>query len=382
MDTFVWVMIALISVILGFLLGRVALRATLDSPVTEQPRSPRRGVSADDVLEQMTDGIVLLNESGMPSLANPAARRFLALPEASLPPTLQSDEIASLSRRASVEGLIVESVLRRETGQSLRLTAVPLEDPAGVVLFLRDVTDELVTQQVRRQFVANASHELKTPVASLQALAEAIREALPEDLPSASRFAQRITIESERLSSLIQRLLDLSKLEDPTGFSIETVDLSQVARRESDLLQSAASDKGLDFQIDVAKAIHVEGDGEHLGLMIRNLLDNALRYTPAGGSVRLSLTAENGTATIRVADTGIGIPLQAQARVFERFFRADPDRSRESGGTGLGLAIVRHVAELHGGHVTLSSELGEGSTFTVKLPVPDNKIESAPGTMQ
>jgi len=243
-----------------------------------------------------------------------------------------------------------------------------LEDPAGVAVLFQDVTEELRTMRIRRQFVANASHELKSPVASLQALGEAIGEAARDDPETAIKFAAKLTYETERLSRLIADLLDLSKLEDPINLAARDTNLTAVGRRQLAEIHAAAQAKDLSIVERLESAVLVRGDEQQLGLMLRNLLDNAVKYTPNGGAVSVEIFCDGSDAVARVSDTGIGIPLNAQSRVFERFFRVDKDRSRSSGGTGLGLSIVKHVVELHGGYLGLESQLGEGSTFTVRLP--------------
>ncbi|MGH2695004.1 MAG: sensor histidine kinase [Actinomycetota bacterium] len=318
----------------------------------------------------MDEGAVVFNEALVPTLANPSARAMLSLPDEALPPRIGTDELMSVVRRALVDSAAVDSDLELWPARlNLRLRAIPLADGEGVIAFMRDVTEELRTQQVRRQFVLSASHELKTPVASLQALAETIQQASGEDPETAARFAERLLAEVQRLNSLIRDLLDLSKLEDPSQLFTQEVVLSKLAGEEAESFARAAHDKGLTLDTDVEPDLSVKGDDQQLDAMIRNLLDNALKYTQEGGRISVRLSRENDEAVLRVEDTGIGIPLQAQARVFERFFRVDEDRSRAGGGTGLGLSIVKHIAELHGGRVGLVSELGEGSTFTVWLPI-------------
>jgi signal transduction histidine kinase len=247
---------------------------------------------------------------------------------------------------------------------------VPLE-PEGAVVFLHDITEELRTQQLRRQFVANASHELKTPVASLQTLVEAIQTSVTDDPETALRFSERMTTESGRLADLIDDLMDLSRVEDPAAMRLGEVDLSAIVDEEAKDAFGSATDAGVELEIDVAEGLRIRGDTQHLHLLVRNLLDNAVRYTPRGGNVSITLTTIDERAHLEVRDTGIGIPLQAQGRVFERFYRVDEDRARVSGGTGLGLSIVKNVAESHAGTVAVASELDEGSTFVVTLPLLD-----------
>ena len=326
-----------------------------------------------EVLDLMTIGVLMLNETLTPTAANPAARKLLQLPGTSLPPRLRSDELVSIARRSIAEGVPVDaemSLWPARTHVSVR--AVPLSESGNVVVFLRDVTEEQRTHQIRRQFVVNASHELKTPVAGLQALAEAVGQAIDDDPETAKRFTKKLIVEAERMGRLIQDLLDLSRLEDPVHFSNEQVDLAEVAGTEARQLTSVAELGDVELSLDAGRGALVKGDEQQLGLMVRNLIDNAIRYTPSGGQVSVRVAHDDVDVTLEIEDTGIGIPLQAQARVFERFFRVDQDRARNSGGTGLGLSIVKHVAELHGGHVAVASELGEGSTFSVRLPVARN----------
>jgi signal transduction histidine kinase len=359
--------LTLAVILLGIGLARRAPAAVEVTPVREAfPREPL------EILEKMTVGVLLLNASLTPVMANPVARSLLQLPGPSLPPRLRSDELVSIARRALAKRDPVDTEMDLWPARThVRVRAVPLGEDE-VVVFLQDVTEEQRTQQIRRQFVVNASHELKTPVTGMQALAEAIAQAIDDDPKTARDFAIRLVGESERLSRLIQDLLDLSRLEDPAHFSNEHVDLAEIVQTEAVLLKDVAESAHVELSTDAVPGVIVRGDGQQLGLMVRNLIDNALRYTPDGGRVVVRLDGDDTDATLEVEDTGAGIPLQAQARVFERFFRVDEDRARNSGGTGLGLSIVKHVAELHGGHVSLESELGEGSTFRVRLPVVRN----------
>jgi signal transduction histidine kinase len=329
----------------------------------------RDRIRTEEILDRMEEGVVVFSEVLIPVMANGAARRMLGVREDSLPPRLTSEGVLSVARRSLVEGSAAEDTVGIwPQRKRLRVRAVPLQNQGGVIVVLQDVTEELRTQQIRRQFVANASHELKSPVAGLQALAEAVRQAVGDDPPAAERFSTRLVTEAERLGRLIADLLDLSRLEDPVNISTGSIDLSAVARRVIEEAEPAARSKHITIAAEVSSDAWVRGEEQQLGLLVRNLLDNALRYTQDGGEVAVDVFREGGDVVVRVTDNGLGIPLQAQARVFERFYRVDKDRSRERGGTGLGLSIVKHVVELHGGHVGLQSELGEGSTFIARLP--------------
>ncbi len=343
-----------------------AAQVELDSQVTSLERERRR---SGEILERMNEGVLVLTGDLTLVRANVAARELLALGRGPLPGRLPSDEVLAVARRALAEREPCEDTISLWPSlRSLLIRALPLEDQGGVALVFHDVTEELRTLRVRRQFVANASHELKSPVAAVQALADAIRDAVRDDPETARRFADKIVGESERLGRLIADLLDLSRLEDPGSISSRDIDLSEVAREEVGALRPAAYAKDIRMVESIESGIWIKGDDQQVGLMIKNLVDNALRYTPERGTVEVDVLRDQGDAVIRVRDTGIGIPLYARSRVFERFYRVDKDRSRDRGGTGLGLSIVKHVAELHAGHVGVESELDEGSTFTVRLP--------------
>lgn len=370
--------IVLLIVLVGagaFVLGRRAGREAPEAPDPSRSlwgrikRLEKEQQRAAQVIEGMNEGVLVLNGSLTPVLANAAARRLLTLPGGELPPTVPSDEVSSTARRCISGREVIESDLNwSAAGLSLRVRAVPL-DPEGAVVFLHDITEELRTQQLRRQFVANASHELKTPVASLQTLVDAILSAVTDDPEATVRFAEQMTTESQRMAALIDDLMDLSRVEDPTAMRLGEADLSEIVVEEVERAKGLATENELELEIDVTDGVRILGDTQHLHLMVRNLLENAVRYTPSGGQVAVALAAVDGRARLQVKDTGVGIPLQAQGRVFERFYRVDEDRARVSGGTGLGLSIVKNVAESHGGTVGVTSELDEGSTFTVTLPL-------------
>ena len=329
--------------------------------------SPAR---SPEVIDRLSEGVVVLDNELRPVLANAAARRMLGFQQVAGLARLPSEEVLAAARSAASQGAEVDDVvgLWFPLRLSLHVRALPLQAGTGVLVLLQDVTEELLAQQVRREFVAHASHELKSPVASLQTLAEAVQQAAEDDPRSATRFAERLVTEANRLGRLISDLLDLSRLEEPTTLPQNPTSLSDIAFRESEQIRTVAESKEITLAERIQPGIWIRGDPQQLQLLVRNLLENAIRYTPDGGAVTLETTMLGSRAVLRVTDTGIGIPLEAQGRVFERFYRVDRARSRDRGGTGLGLAIVKHVAELHGGEVTVESELGTGSTFTAWLP--------------
>jgi signal transduction histidine kinase len=236
-----------------------------------------------------------------------------------------------------------------------------------VIVVIGDVTEARRLDAIRRDFVANASHELKTPAASIQAAAETLVHAWKDDPEAVQWLAEQLEREAMRLSRIVADLLDLSRLESGSELG-DDVRLDALVREEGQRFEDAAKGAGLTFGLEVGSVPPVHGSARDLSLLVRNLLDNAIRYTRAGGTVTVAVSADDGSVVLRVADSGVGIPSKDIPRVFERFYRVDRARSRETGGTGLGLAIVRHVAENHGGAVSLRSELGRGSTFEVRLP--------------
>ena len=241
----------------------------------------------------------------------------------------------------------------------------------------RDAEHETVVDlkrfnKIRRDFVANVSHELKTPATSLKLLAESLEEAIDEDPLQARLFAAQLKNETERLAQLITDLLDLARLESeerveyPDLVDVRGVLMSVLAR-----MRRVAREKNITLQwkrFGRAAEYTVRGDETQLISMFTNLVENAVKYTPPGGKVEVTGGSEGNEIVVSVSDTGIGIPEGNLARIFERFYRVDKARSKATGGTGLGLSIVKHVAENHGGRVTVESVLGEGTTFTVYLP--------------
>ena len=233
--------------------------------------------------------------------------------------------------------------------------------------------DELQrVNKIRRDFVANVSHELKTPATSLKLLAESLEETLDEDPVQARLFAAQLKKETGRLANLITDLLDLARLESqepadyPALVDVRGVLMSVLAR-----MRRVARKKDITLQwkrFGRAAEYTVYGDETQLASMFTNLVDNAVKYTPPGGRVEVVGGSEGSEIIISISDTGIGIPEGKISRIFERFYRVDKARSKATGGTGLGLSIVRHVAQNHGGRVTVESTPNEGSTFTVSLP--------------
>jgi len=293
--------------------------------------------------------------------------------------TLSFAPLARLVHRARLTGERIEEDLELSWGAGWRpvsVTVAPVPGTERVVLLLRDLTEARRVEAVRRDFVASVSHELKTPVGGLLLLAEAVRDGV-DDPAAARRFADRMVHEAERLSDLVRDLLDLSRLQggeplpDPVG-----VEVCQLIHAGVDRVRVTADAAGIDIVVGECAGLDVWGDQRSLLTAVVNLMDNALTYSTRGTRIAVGARAAryegSDEVEISVADQGIGIAPDDIDRVFERFYRADPARSRSTGGTGLGLSIVKHVVENCGGRVTVWSQPGMGSTFTMHLPVPPN----------
>ncbi len=237
-----------------------------------------------------------------------------------------------------------------------------------VVLRIEDLNEALSLDRTRRDFVANISHELKTPIGAISLLAEAIQSALeePEQLKS---FARSLEMEASRLTALVQDIIQLTKVQatEIVG-NTQDVDLFTVIREAISQVVIMAEKKGIRIQTSGETSVHIFGDQELLTTLMKNLLENAVIYSDEYTNVNVSLSQEGDVAEIAVTDHGAGISKENQERIFERFYRIDPSRSRATGGTGLGLSIAKHITNKHLGDLTVSSVVGEGSTFTVRLP--------------
>jgi len=259
----------------------------------------------------------------------------------------------------------------------LRVRIAPLGTGAILVL-IDDLAEERRVDAVRRDFVANVSHELKTPVGALSLLAEAVL-ASSDDPDQVRHFAERMQLEAARLSHLVQDVIDLSRLQgDDPHTHAEIVDVDDLVDRSIDEVRTVATASNVDFIVGSPSRASIYGDRGQLQTAIRNLLANAVSYSPGGTKVAAEARVTGSMVEIMVKDQGIGIPSNDLDRIFERFYRVDPARSRVTGGTGLGLSIVKHVCQNHGGECTAWSEVGVGSTFTLRLPLYGADLDSGP----
>jgi two-component system sensor histidine kinase SenX3 len=265
-------------------------------------------------------------------------------------------------------------------GKPLAVVArvAPLGTQGQVLVLVEDRTEAHRIDAVRRDFVANVSHELKTPVGAMGLLAEALLDA-SDDPEAVRRFAGRMQHEAARLSNLVQELIDLSRLQgDDSLISASAVALDEVVADAVDRSRLAAAAKSITLVTGGEKGLKVLGDERQLVTALRNLIDNAINYSPEHTRVAVAVRRQQDLAEISVTDQGIGIPARELDRIFERFYRVDPARSRATGGTGLGLAIVKHTAQNHGGEVTVWSVEDSGSTFTLRLPLDSTSPTPVP----
>jgi two-component system phosphate regulon sensor histidine kinase PhoR len=364
----------------GELAGLASALGTLRDQIRARLEDLERGqATLRTVLDGLQDA-VLFFEGETISVANEAASRVFRAPPRGWPGTrLASAGLPASLTREVARGLASREPLSVEVGPDpehrfFRVSVLPLGSDAELartLVAVSDVTESRRLDRVRRDFVANASHELKTPTAAIQLLAEAATTAAEHDDPEAAiNFASKMRDEADRLRRLVLDLLDLSRLETvPEPGSI--ADVRAAIGNALAGHRAAAGAAGLTLDVDDERVagidVYAALEPTDLAVALDNLLANAVAYTERG-SVTVALDADPTTVTVRVVDTGVGIDPEHLPRVFERFYRVDAGRSRDTGGTGLGLALVKHVAERAGGEVRLASEPGSGTTATLLLP--------------
>jgi two-component system phosphate regulon sensor histidine kinase PhoR len=348
----------------------------LSSRMQQLGQSHERHATA---LGGMIEGVIAVDARQRIVLANKAAGRLFDFRPAAAEgrPLLEVVRNHALDQAVSTalaSGQPQRLETRREGSERLTtdIHVTPLAgDPCpGVVLVMHDTTELRRLESLRRDFIANVSHELKTPLSAIKACAETLRNGALADPDAAHRFLARIEEDSDRLHKLILDMLSLARIESgKQAFDIGSIDVAEVARACVDAYRHAADAKRITLATEtLGKPCCVQADREALRQILDNLVDNAIKYTPEGGKVSVRWTCDADMARIDVQDSGVGIGERDLRRVFERFYRIDKARSRELGGTGLGLSIVKHLAQTFGGKVVVQSELGMGSTFTVYLP--------------
>ncbi|MCR9200896.1 MAG: ATP-binding protein [Planctomycetaceae bacterium] len=329
------------------------------------------------VLQAMTEGVIAIDEKESIQFANHAVCRMLELSAGRVEGRLifeavRNTHVHDAVRQALTEGRTTTVEFKVPRNESrLALAATPI-DSGGAVLVLADVTEMRKLEAMRRDFVSGVSHELKTPLTVIQACTETLLHGAMEDRAAAERFLVQIEEQADRLLQLIIGMMQLARLESGEQiFHKEAVDLRPISDKAVSLMQTVADSRSINLQVRGVEELFVLSDHQATRTIVDNLVDNALKYTPEGGSVTLELIEEPSQNTLKVIDTGQGIPEGDHERVFERFYRVERDRSSETGGTGMGLAIVKHLCQAVGADVTLESQQGAGTTFSVTFPITE-----------
>ncbi len=372
----------------GGLAGRVGARFDREVPAAQE-RLDRLGREVDQlrvVLGGMTEGVIAIDARRRLLFANRSADLLLGLgpqavgrlvPELIRSPPFQEAVDQALAAAETYRGEIVlpsREVMPRSIPRALAVhgSKLPGPPPGGAVLVFHDVTELRRLERMRQDFVANVSHELKTPLASIKAYTETLLDWALHDEAVNVRFLNRIEEQADRLDQLIQDLLSLARLESGHEvFRHEPLEVSAVVEACIETHRGRAEAKGLDLRLDlgpVDATTLVVADEEAVRQILDNLVDNAIKYTPEGGTIRVACGLAADSVSLAVVDSGIGIPRDDLPRIFERFYRVDKARSREMGGTGLGLSIVKHLIQSIGGQIAVESRVGEGTRFTLDLP--------------
>jgi two-component system sensor histidine kinase SenX3 len=366
-----------LGVLVGVLVGGAAVA------VVVRTRRRRDAVSLTlvphrtrQVLGLLQAGAIVVGRDGRAAASNAMAISLgLSRPDGALLP-----EVADLAERSWSAGDAVEGEVTVHRGvlgtrSMVHVRVIPIDDSLALAIG-NDRTEQRAAEISRREFAVNVSHELKTPVGALVLLAETV-EGVADDPDTVRQFAAKIGKEARRLSKLIQEIIEISRLQGTeTVVEKRHVDLAAAAREAADAAQLVAQARGIDVTVAAGAPAPVLGDRDLLVMAIRNLIDNAVAYSDSGRRVTVSVGRDGGVAAVSVIDQGIGIAESEQERIFERFYRTDPARSRATGGTGLGLSIVKHIAAQHDGDVGVWSKLGVGSTFTLKIPLRGKGTES------
>ncbi|MFB0839814.1 sensor histidine kinase [Arthrobacter sp. E44] len=367
-------LIGLVAGLIGLALGTFGVLAYRVSEkqrelLDVEPEEPALPAGAAEVLAVVGRAFVVLDDVDGVVRASPAAYAYGLVRGH----TVVHKELLDMTAGVRRDGVILEKQLelpRGPLGQGTIIVQVraAMLGEEYILLLADDRTEITRTEEIRNDFVANVSHELKTPVGAISLLAEAL-ESSADDEEAVRRFAKRMHKESARLAALVQDIIELSRLQGASMIQQGgPVDINSVIAEAVDRSQLPAESKNISIVVGGRTNGKVFGDQDLLVTALRNLIDNAIRYSPPNTRVGIGVRSREGLVSISVTDQGEGLSPEEQERVFERFYRVDAARSRQTGGTGLGLSIVKHVASNHGGEVTLWSQPGQGSTFTLRLP--------------
>lgn len=369
-------LIAIAGISVGVLVGLLVGRAYRQDLAEELEAATSQDTVADTLEVLSTPAILLDGVNAITSATESAvALGFKQDAVLTQPELLQLAKRTRKKGEASSEQLEISVGL---TGEKLFVNVrAGLLNDGKVLIAIEDLTESKRLDDTRRDFIANISHELKTPIGAISLLSEALIDSV-DDPAVTKKFSTDLHREAGRLANLVQDIIELSRLQgtevDRNG---QIVDMASVVEEAVDRNQVLAAQRKVKVKVDTKSAIEVLGDRELLVTAIKNLVENAILYSDEGSQVGIGLRQKHGIAAVAVADSGVGIAPEHQDRIFERFYRADPSRSRQTGGTGLGLAIVKHVALKHRGEVQLFSQPGVGSTFTFRIPIAKQKLTTS-----
>ena len=333
------------------------------------------------ILKSISNGILAIDIEGNILLINDEAKKMINCPKEVM---VEGRNISFAIRNDMILKQIMmfmgseeneKTVVNLDDGRFLRIKLDPVylqnnkSIVIGSIVNIEDISERVRAENMRKDFVANVSHELKTPLTSISGFAETLKLNENIDKETRNRFLGIIDGEANRLKRLIEDILTLSFIENDKKEEKESINLYSVYRRVEDMLMISAKTKSIELVCDADESINIRANADYVKQIILNLVDNAIKYTPENGDVNVKIFKEKDYAVIKVSDTGMGIPKEDQARIFERFYRVDKARSREIGGTGLGLAITKHIVINLGGTISVESVLEKGSTFTVKIPI-------------
>ncbi|MGI6161024.1 MAG: ATP-binding protein [Christensenellales bacterium] len=330
----------------------------------------------NNIIRYMQEGIIMLDGEAKVLLSNDAARTLLSIEGDLIGKDIthiarHKDIITAAKKAVSGGEASVVDYRNRMTGAYLRIFISPVQKSPGAIMFLSDVTLIIESDNMRREFTANVSHELKTPLTTIKGFAELLSEGMVQDAQTRERYIMLIRLEADRLLNLINDLMRISQLEEnAVPGLLESVDLMEVAQSSLKSAEKEARRRGITLAVSGHSA-KVRASRAIIKQLLTNLIDNAVKYNREGGIVSVIISKGDGRASIAVEDTGIGIAKEDIPRIFERFYRVDKGRSKKTGGTGLGLSIVKHIAGLYGGEVSVESRQGKGTKFLVVFPEED-----------
>ena len=352
--------------------------SSLESQMQEIKQNDKR---LRELINHLVIGVMLLDENRQITMVNPIMNEIL---EENLYGKIGhsylevfksfglNQLIEAAYEKQELQNREIALLIQDEKIVDVNIVPIPgrMKNTTNYIVLLYDITEIRRLEKVRTDFVANASHELRTPITALKGFSETLLDGALEDREVLIEFLEIMLKESSRLDLMVQDILQLSKLEQKqVRLNVEAIEAKVIVKEVFQILQQKAELKNIELSIEYDEPVYLEVDHDQLKQIILNLVGNAVSYTPENGIVKVELGYDNQEAVIKVVDNGIGIPQEEQSRVFERFYRVDKARSRNAGGTGLGLSIVKYLVENLNGFIELNSELGKGTSFEIHLPI-------------